>query len=118
MRKEEEVVGILGKAERRKNGAATHKGTNRRWTRCQQLQKDSCGGLVVSGSVRCCTEENMFGCSSSVQGQMPLSQFFRLLTRKSLADLAALCRLGLELLVVTVVMADTCLQLHYYVGSC
>ena len=37
--------------------------------------------------------------------------FFRLLTRTSLADVAALCRSGLELLVMTIVMADTCLQL-------
>lgn len=33
--------------------------------------------------------------------------FFRVLTRTSLADLPALCRSGLEILVMTIVMADT-----------
>lgn len=60
-----------------KNGAATHKGTNGKWTCWQQLQKSSCGGLNVSESAQCCTEKDRFGCSSSVHGQMSFSHFFQ-----------------------------------------
>jgi len=71
--KEEVVVGILGRAERRKKWSIGNK--QEVDTCCRQLQEGSCGGLNVSGLVQRCTEEDVFGCSSNVHGQMSFSQF-------------------------------------------